>query len=122
MKKFVVFLFLVFCFPFASQAEGAANNISLKEGSTYLVIVDSPAQSFTISNPGILDIQVDTTLENERQQLIIQAKNDGVTLLSIKTEDENYDYKITVGDLSNLGSNDNFIEIDAPDFRGEDDE
>ena len=114
MKKALILCLIFLLTPAVALASGAVKNFTLKEDSVFLLLFDSEAKSFKISNPNVVSIQVVNTLENDRHQVILQTISEGFTNLSVETKDATYEYKINVGNKSKIDDCDDIFEVEKP--------
>lgn len=113
MKKFWA-TFLVLIFTSGMAFSGSITNLVLKPNSLYLLLLDSPAQAFRITNPNVVVIQVVDSIENDREQVLLQTQSEGLTQLDIEAASFKYQYKIRVDNSAkNAELPDNVYELES---------
>lgn len=100
---------------FVSAAVFAADvlNVDLKKDSCYLLLLDDEAVDFSVSNPNIIRFQLVNTLIDDKQELILQTLNPGVTTFDVKTKTSLHKYKFSILDNANPLC-ENIFEIEKP--------
>ncbi|MBQ8887012.1 MAG: hypothetical protein IJY61_04855 [Candidatus Gastranaerophilales bacterium] len=116
MKKyFLLFLALFFSVSngFCKLSETNVNLLNLKENNIYILTVPSKVLEYNVVNEKSVNVSTMTTLANEKRMLLIEAKQGGVSDVSIRTEENLYQVRFVVGpDFQD--ESDDLIMIDLP--------
>ena len=116
MKKFFL-LFLALFFS-VSNAIGTLSEtdvilLNLKEKNTYILTIPSKVYEFNVVNEKTVNVSTLTTLANDKRMLLVEAKQGGVSDVSIRTEEKLYQIRFVVGPEFQDESDD-LIMIDLP--------
>lgn len=112
MKKLIIFVIIFLFSPIFTFAD-EVKTLDLMRGSSYLLLLEDEAVDFNSSNPEVMNFQAINTLENDKQQIILQAVNFGTTNFEIKTPSILYKYKFNIVQLANPLA-ENLFEIEEP--------
>ena len=116
MKKFfLLFLALFFSVSnaFGTLSETDVNLLNLKEKNTYILTIPSKVYEFNVVNEKTVNVSTLTTLANDKRMLLVEAKQGGVSDVSIRTEEKLYQIRFVVGPEFQDESDD-LIMIDLP--------
>ena len=116
MKKyFLLLLTLFFCVSsgFCALSETNVNLLNLKENNVYILTIPSKVYEFNVVNEKTVNVSTLTTLTNDKRMLLVEAKKDGVSDVSIRTEEKLYQVRFVVGPDFQEESED-LIMIDLP--------
>ena len=84
-----------------------------KENNIYILTVPSKVYEFNVINEKSVNVSTMTTLANDKKMLIVEAKQAGVSDVSIRTEESLYQVRFVVGpDFQD--ESDDLIMIDIP--------
>lgn len=116
MKKFFLLLLAMFMTIQTGKCELSCDDVNLfniKEKSIYMLTLPEKLQEFNIVNEKSVDITPMTSIVNDKKILIVEAKKDGVSDVSIRTENALYQMRFVVGPEFQVESND-LVMIDLP--------
>lgn len=116
MKKFFLLLLAITTTIQAGYCELSSNNVNLfnlKEKNVYMLSLPEKVQEFNIVNEKSINITPITSLTDDKKNLIVEAKKDGVSDVSIRTENSLYQIRFIIGPEFQIESND-LIMIDLP--------
>lgn len=112
MKKILSIIFFMIISGGPVYAESKTVNLDVR--STYLIIVDENPVSFNISNPNLIKINTINTVENDKQQIIIQTLGSGATVLDINLpSSEKIEYRFNIFKDAKVNDT-SVIELDIP--------
>ena len=116
MKKYFLLLLVLFFSVsngFCKLSETNVNLLNLKEKNIYILTIPSKVLEFNVINDKSVNVSTMTTLANDKRMLIIEAKQGGVSDVSIRTEKNLYQVRFVVGpDFQD--ESDDLIMIDLP--------
>lgn len=116
MKKFFLLLLAITTTIQAGYCELSSNDVNLfnlKEKNVYMLTLPEKVQEFNIINEKSINITPITSLTDDKKNLIVEAKKDGVSDVSIRTENSLYQIRFVIGPEFQIESND-LIMIDLP--------
>lgn len=116
MKKFFLLLLAITTTIQAGYCELSSNNVNLfnlKEKNVYMLTLPEKVQEFNVINEKSINITPITSLTDDKKNLIVEAKKDGVSDVSIRTENSLYQIRFVIGPEFQIESND-LIMIDLP--------
>lgn len=115
MKKFLLLLIFILSVP-SAMAELSVSDINLfnlKEKNVYVLTFPSKINEFNITNEKCVGVSAMTTIYNDKKMLFIDAKQDGVSDVSIRTSEHLYQLRFVVGPEFQDNSKD-IIMLDLP--------
>ena len=116
MKKYFLLLLALFfsvSSGFCKLSETNVNLLNLKENNIYILTVPSKVYEFNVVNDKSVTVSTMTTLANDKRMLLIEAKQGGVSDVSIRTEENLYQVRFVVGP-NFQDESDDLIMIDLP--------
>ena len=116
MKKYFLLLLALFfsvSSGFCKLSETNVNLLNLKENNIYILTVPSKVYEFNVVNDKSVTVSTMTTLANDKRMLLIEAKQGGVSDVSIRTEEKLYQVRFVVGP-NFQDESDDLIMIDLP--------
>lgn len=116
MKKIFLLLLAITTTIQAGYCELSSNDVNLfnlKEKNVYMLSLPEKVQEFNIVNEKSINITPITSLTDDKKNLIVEAKKDGVSDVSIRTENSLYQIRFIIGPEFQIESSD-LIMIDLP--------
>ncbi len=116
MKKLIaalLFLLISAQTGFCSILTDVINIFNLKKDNMYIIDFGDKITGFDISDKKILDIMPVTSLINDKEQLFIDAKENGVCDVIINTETKEYKIRFITGPVFQ-DNKEILTEIDLP--------
>lgn len=116
MKKLILALLFVFMssnIGMCSLLVDKINVYNLKKNNMYLLNLGSKAEKIDVSDTKVLNIMPVTSLENDGEQLFIEAKTTGVCDVKIKTQNQEYKVRFVTGNVFEDEDN-GLILVDLP--------
>lgn len=116
MKKLILALLFVFMssnIGMCSLLVDKVNVYNLKKSNMYLLNLGSKAEKIDVSDTKVLNIMPVTSLENDGEQLFIEAKTTGVCDVKIKTKNQEYRVRFVTGNVFE-DENNGLILVDLP--------
>lgn len=116
MKKLILALLFVFMssnIGMCSLLVDKVNVYNLKKSNMYLLNLGSKAEKIDVSDTKVLNIMPVTSLENDGEQLFIEAKTTGVCDVKIKTKNQEYRVRFVTGNVFEDEDN-GLILVDLP--------
>lgn len=90
MKKIFFILLLILSFIFLPCFAQEKHNIVLKKEEPYLILLNDSVLEFLSSDADAFNIDILTTLYNERNQLMIEPQKEGVFRLYLTLKNDDY--------------------------------
>lgn len=112
MIKKILLVFICVISGLVSYAE-EVKQVTLTVNSSYILLIDESAESFSLTNPNIISIKTMDTFENSRRQIFINTLEEGSTKFGISCGNTSYKYLIKVINSESKDTGD-FFEIDIP--------
>lgn len=116
MKNFFLLILAIATTIQAGYCELSSNNVNLfnlKEKNVYMLTLPEKVKEFNIMNEKSINITPITSINNDKRILIVEAKGDGVSDVSIRTENSLYQIRFVIGPEFQIESTD-LIMIDLP--------
>lgn len=116
MKKFFLLILAIITTIQAGNCELSTSDVNLfnlKEKSIYMLTLPEKVKEFNIVNEKSVDITPMTSLTNDKKILIVEAKKNGVSDVSVRTENILYQMRFVIGPEFQVESNE-LIMIDLP--------
>ena len=112
--KQILLLLISMSFTILACFSAENGNFTVNNNKSYILLIDDTAIEYNFSKPNIIKVVPVVTLDNDRQQVLIQTVNNGSADLYIKTPSTDYKYSFNVADGSS-NIYDDLLELDLPD-------
>lgn|SRR5574344_1630850 len=112
MKKLILTLILLLIPNLYSCAFGIESDktINLHSENAYILELPQRATNIQITNPRILEAEINTDIFTNDAQIILKTSDEGISYLSYKTDNKTITVKVLID--NNADVDDSVIEID----------